>query len=135
MKPDLYAEKYKDVGDFEFVGIDTRNYIDETFASQSFFKDVLGRFHKNKGAIFGLVCIIIIVLMAIIGPSLTPYTYYEQDAKSANFAPRVQGLEDIGIMDGRETMRVAGMSKTINKYVNDKKDTGYEDIYLSLIHI
>ena len=54
-------DKYKDVGDFEFVGIDTKNFVDETFASQSFFRDALGRFKKNKGAIFGLFCIVIIL--------------------------------------------------------------------------
>lgn len=122
-------DKYKDVGDFEFVGIDTKNFVDETFASQSFWKDALGRFKKNKGAIFGLVCIVIIVLMAIIGPMMTPYEYYQQDAKSANFAPRIQGIEELGIFDGSETMRVGEMSKQVNKYVNAKKETGYENTY------
>lgn len=122
-------EKYRDVGDFEFVGIDTENYIDETFASQSYMKDVLGRFKKNKGAIFGLICIVIITLLAIFGPHMTPYTFYEQDAKSANFAPRVQGVEKLGILDGSETMRAAGVSKEVNKYVSSKKETGYENTY------
>lgn len=122
-------DKYKDVGDFEFVGIDTKNFVDETFASQSFFKDAMGRFKKNKGAIFGLIAIVIIVIMALIGPLLTPYEYYQQDAKSANFAPRIQGVEKLGIFDGSETMRVGEMSKQVNKYVNAKKETGYENTY------
>ncbi len=124
-----YNDKYKDIGDFEFVGINTEDYIDETFASQSYVKDVLGRFRKNKGAVFGLICIIIIVIMAIIGPHLTPYTYYEQDAKSANFAPRMQGVEKIGILNGDETMRVSGISKQVNKYISANKETGYENTY------
>ncbi len=122
-------DKYKDVGDFEFVGIDTENYVDETFASQSFMKDALGRFKKNKGAIFGLICIVIIVILAIFGPMMTPYQYYQQDAKSANFAPRIQGVEKLGIFDGSETMRMGDISKSVNKYVNEKKETGYEDTY------
>lgn len=125
----MAGDLYKDVGDFEFVGINTENYIDETFASQSYLKDVAGRFMKNKGAIVGLICIAVIVVMAIIGPSLTPYKYYQQDAKSANFAPRIQGIESLGIFDGSETMRTSSKSKTVNKYVNDKKETGYEDTY------
>ena len=125
----MAADPYKDVGDFEFVGIKTEGYIDEIFASQSYIKDVIARFAKNKGAIVGLVCILIIVLMAIIGPSLTPYQYFQQDAKSANFAPRIQGLEELGIFDGSETMRISSKSKTVNKYVNDKKETGYEETY------
>lgn len=122
-------DKYKDVGDFEFVGIDTKNFVDETFASQSFWKDALGRFKKNKGAIFGLICIVIILIMALIGPALTPYEYYQQDAKSANFAPRIQHVEELGIFDGSETMRVGDISKEVNKYVNAKKETGYENTY------
>ena len=122
-------DKYKDVGDFEFVGIDTKNFVDETFASQSFWKDAIGRFKKNKGAIFGLISIVIIILMAIIGPMLTPYEYYQQDAKSANFAPRIQGVEKLGIFDGNETMRIGEMSKQVNKYINAKKETGYENTY------
>lgn len=122
-------DKYKDVGDFEFVGIDTENYVDETFASQSFMKDAMGRFKKNKGAIFGLICIVIIVILAIFGPMMTPYQYYQQDAKSANFAPRIQGVEKLGIFDGSETMRMGDISKSVNKYVNEKKETGYEDTY------
>lgn len=122
-------DKYKDVGDFEFVGIDTENYVDETFASQSFMKDAMGRFKKNKGAIFGLICIVVIVILAIFGPVMTPYQYYQQDAKSANFAPRIQGVEKLGIFDGSETMRMGDISKSVNKYVNEKKETGYEDTY------
>lgn len=122
-------DKYKDVGDFEFVGIDTKNFVDETFASQSFWKDAFGRFKKNKGAIFGLISIVIIIIMAIVGPMMTPYEYYQQDAKSANFAPRIQGIEELGIFDGSETMRVGEMSKQVNKYVNAKKETGYENTY------
>lgn len=122
-------DKYKDVGDFEFVGIDTENYVDETFASQSFMKDAMGRFKKNKGAIFGLICIVVIVILAIFGPMMTPYQYYQQDAKSANFAPRIQGVEKLGIFDGSETMRMGDISKSVNKYVNEKKETGYEDTY------
>lgn len=122
-------DKYKDVGDFEFVGIDTKNFVDETFASQSFFRDAMGRFKKNKGAVFSLVCIVIIVIMALVGPLMTPYEYYQQDAKSANFAPRIPGIEKLGVFDGSETMRVGDVSKEVNKYVSDKKETGYEDTY------
>lgn len=125
----MQRDRYEHVGDFEFVGIDTKNYIDETFASQSYMRDVLSRFRKNKGSIIGLIFIVLIVIMALIGPGLTPYEYYQQDAKSANFAPRVQGLEKIGVFDGSETLRISGKSKTVNKYVSEKKATGYEDTY------
>lgn len=125
----MINERYKDVGDFEFVGINTQDYIDETFASQTYLKDVIGRFMKNKGAIAGLICILLIALMAAIGPGLTPYEYYQQDTKSANFAPRIPGLEKLGIFDGSETMRMSSKTKTVNKYVIEGKETGYEHTY------
>lgn len=125
----MAGDLYKDVGDFEFVGIKTEGYIDETFASQSYLKDVLGRFAKNKGAIFGFACILIIVVLAVVGPVLTPYEYFRQDTKSANFAPRIQGLEKLGVFDGSETMRISNKTKTVNKYVSETKQTGYENTY------
>ncbi len=121
--------KYDHVGDFEFVGIDTENFIDETFASQSFLRDAMGRFARNKGAVFGLFAIAVIVIFAFLGPLMTPYEFFQQDAKSANFAPRIQGVEKLGIFDGSETLRVAGMSKVVNKYAAEGKETGYEDRY------
>lgn len=115
--------------DFETVTIDEKNFIDATYASKPYWKDVISRFSKNKGAVVGLFAIFLIIVMAIIGPHLNGYTFDAQIIENQNLAPRVQGLEDLGIFDGSETMRTASKAKVINKYVKEGEETGLENTY------
>ena len=64
--------------DFEMVGIteeDTDVLSDKVV---SFWQEVFLTFKKNKLAMFGLVVLIIVALMAIFVPVFSPYTYSEQ---------------------------------------------------------
>ena len=106
--------------DFEFQHMD-EDLIDTNFASQSFWKDAYMRFKKNKGAVISFFCILLIILLAIVGPHMNSYTYATQDIKNQNLAPRVQGLEKLGILDGSETVKASGVAKKINKYISNKK--------------
>ena len=99
--------------------------IDNNFASQSYWKDVYKRFVSNKGALIALVLIVVIAFFAVFGPGMTPYSYAEQNLSQKNFAPRVPGLEKLGILDGNETMTTSTGSKIVNGYV--KK--GLDDVY------
>ena len=99
--------------------------IDNNFASQSYWKDVYKRFVSNKGALVSLVLIVLITFFAIFGPGMTGYSYAEQDLSQKNFAPRVPGLEKLGILNGNETMTTSTGSKIVNGYV--KK--GLDDVY------
>ncbi len=110
--------------DFEFQHIN-EDLIDTNFASQSFWRDAFVRFKKNKGAVISFFCILLIILLAIVGPHVTSYTYATQDIKNQNLAPRVPGLEKLGILDGSETVKVSGVAKQINKYISDKKTDVY----------
>ncbi len=110
--------------DFEFQHRN-ETLIDRTFASQSYWKDAFLRYRKNKGAVISLFCILIIILFAVIGPHMNEYTYDYQIIDNQNMAPRVQGLEKLGIFDGSENMKSSGTTKKINKYVSD----GKEDVY------
>lgn len=99
--------------------------IDTNFASQSFWKDVRIRFFHKKSAVFGLVMIVIIVLMAIFGPGMNEYTYSGQTLAQKNMAPRVPGIESLGILDGDETISTSTGSKTVNLY----KEKELDDVY------
>ena len=99
--------------------------IDNNFASQSYWKDVYKRFVSNKGALIALVLIVVITFFAIFGPGMTGYSYAEQNLSQKNFAPRVPGLEKLGILNGNETMTTSTGSKIVNGYV--KK--GLDDVY------
>ncbi|MBS4179309.1 ABC transporter permease [Lederbergia citrea] len=55
--------------------------------SISYWSDAWRRLKTNKLAMFGLIMIIILIVMAIIGPYLNGYTYYEQDFAKKNLKP------------------------------------------------
>ncbi len=115
--------------DFELVGIDEKNFVDETFASQPYWQDIWTRFKRNRGAIICLAVILLVILMAVIGPGMSGRTYDQQNIKHQNLAPRVPGLEDWGILDGSEVMRTSSRTKVVNKYVDPEKETGLEKTY------
>lgn len=52
--------------------------------SRSFARDVWGRFCHNKRALFGLACLLVVVLLAIFGPLLSPYPYDGMDVAVKN---------------------------------------------------
>ena len=125
---------YEDIefleNDFELVGKDNLAYDNTIYANQSYWKDVLGRLKKNKGAIVGLICIILITFMAIIGVGLNGHTYDSQIIAHQNLAPRIPGIENIGIFDGGEKMNTSQGTVEVNKYVSeDGTETGLEDVY------
>lgn len=117
--------------DFELVGADKVSHVDETYASKSYWRDIFSRFVKNKGAVVGFFFIIIIIIMAIIGPNLTGHTYDSQIIAHQNLAPRIQGLEKIGIFNGSEKMHMSSGTIVQNKYVSEDsaKVTGLEKVY------
>ncbi|MDR1568991.1 MAG: ABC transporter permease [Oscillospiraceae bacterium] len=104
--------------DFEFIGMDALSKFDEVGKSQAFWQDVLSRFIKNKGAVVGLICIILIISMAIIGPALNSYRADQQITGHESMAPRIPGIENIGVFNGRETLRTSTGGKEINKYAD-----------------
>jgi len=58
--------------------------------SISYWADVWRRLKTNKLAMFGLVIIILLLIMAIIGPHLNGYSYYEQDFTKKNLKPNAE---------------------------------------------
>lgn len=48
---------------------------DRNFASQGFWKGVATRFFKNARAVIGLVIIVLIIILALIGPNINNYGY------------------------------------------------------------
>lgn len=56
----------------------------------SYWANVWRRLKANKLAMVGLIIIILLVIMAIIGPHLNGYKYYEQDFASKNLRPNAE---------------------------------------------
>lgn len=91
--------------------------IDENFAAQNFWKDVLIRYFRKASAVIGLVLIVVITALAVAGPGMNEYTYSGQELSQKNFAPRIKALEKFGIFDGSETISTTTGSKTVNYYI------------------
>lgn len=112
--------------DFTLRGNAEETRIDTNFASQNYWAEVRYRFFSNRGAVISLILVIVIALLAAFGPYMTKYSYSAQTLSEKNFAPRIPGLEDIGIFNGNEALKTTTGTKIINGY-NDKglKDTYY----------
>jgi oligopeptide transport system permease protein len=99
--------------------------IDTNFAAQSFWKEVVVRFLRKGSAVFGLVMIIFITIMAIVGPGMNDYTYSGQTLSEKSLAPRIPGLEKLGIFNGDEKINTTTGTKVVNNY----KEKGLDDTY------
>ncbi|BCJ92523.1 peptide ABC transporter permease [Anaerocolumna cellulosilytica] len=117
--------------DFEFVPKDNLLPPEEIYNTQSYFKDIRKRFTANKGAVAGGISILLILLLAIIGPMLSGHTYYSQNITHQNLAPRIKLLEGIGIFDGSETITTSTGTIEQNKYISEDTSitTGLEEVY------
>ncbi|MFF2446169.1 oligopeptide ABC transporter permease [Neobacillus sp. NPDC058068] len=75
--------------------------------SLNFWQDSWFRVRKNKAAVISMVILVILIIMAFVGPLLTPYAYDFQNTKHNNLPPRIQGLEDVHWLpfDGTLTRR------------------------------
>ncbi len=111
--------------DFKFKNNIDEILIDENFSSQSFWKEVRAQFIKKKSAVIGLIAIIVITILAILGPGMNGYSYSDQDLLQKNFAPRIPGIEALGIFDGSESIQTTTGTKDINYYVEQNKPDVY----------
>ena len=63
--------------DSEFVALESKTY----------FQDAWSRFKKNKLALVSFIFLMIVILLAIFAPMLSPYTYDGMDIGQVNVAP------------------------------------------------
>ncbi|MFV0479343.1 MAG: oligopeptide ABC transporter permease [Anaerorhabdus sp.] len=103
--------------DFELAHESNQVLIDKAYSTTSYAKDVWSHFRKNKGAVFAAVVILVIIVLAIIGPSLNEHTYKSIIIQHASLTPRIPVVENLGIFDG--------VYKGVNQYVQK----GLEDVY------
>lgn len=87
-------------GSFERVTIDKSQAEKISKPSLSFWQDAWLRIRKNKAAIISMVILIFIILMAFIGPVISPHDGEVQTITHANLPPKVPGFENLGILNG-----------------------------------
>ena len=84
---------------FQVVGTNLSDQEKITKPSLSFWKDVFMRFNKNKLALAGLVLLFLLIVMAIIGPMISGYSYDQTNFSNANQPPSAEhwfGTDDLG---------------------------------------
>lgn len=101
----------KDAAEFTLVHRD-QEIRDVEFKTEavSYAKDVWRRFKRDKVTVLALCIIIAIVVMAIIGPYLSPHDYLEQNRAHQDLPPRIQGIEKLGILDGTKVIKIQASS-------------------------
>lgn len=92
--------------------------IAENISTQrvSFWGDVWRRFRKNRGAVIGLLVVLLIGILAVVGPLVSQHTYYEQRLEHTNEDPSHQfwfGTDDLGRDLWTRTWHGAGVSLQI----------------------
>jgi len=75
------------LADYEPAEISQRESLSAMRASESFWREGLGRLRRNKVAMASLVVIILFIIGAFIVPPLYPYSYEQQIRGSENLAP------------------------------------------------
>ena len=117
-------KKYTD-DQFTFAHSAHQELKDEKFETEpvGFFKDAGKKNKKNKASIIAAGIIVVIVLMALIGPSMTQYSFREQKIDLAYLPPRIPGIEKLGILDGTREKRIRA----------SKIDTDYKDSIVKVI--
>lgn len=109
-------QKY-DKKSFERILSNEAFQTDVVYKGISFWKDVRLRFRQNKGAVVGIILILIIAFFASFGPSMTAHTYRSKVDEHINLPARIPGIEKLGLFDGEQN--------GINVY----EERGLNDVY------
>jgi oligopeptide transport system permease protein len=99
-KSDQFSAKPipSEISDDLFVAAPMESGLQDEISSPpvTFWKEAFARLMKNKGSVISIVVLIIMIMMALIGPQLTGYTYKQQNTAHTNLPPKISGLEWMG---------------------------------------
>jgi len=110
-------------GSFERITIDKTQAERISKPSLSFWQDAWLRIRKNKAAILSMIILLFIIIMAFVGPVISPHDGEKQTITHANLPPKVQGFENLGILDGHGTL--AGEEVDLYELKNIDADVYY----------
>lgn len=113
---------------FEFVQLNS-NIHDVKLDSKpvSYLKDAMRRFAKNKGSVVAACIILLLILMAIFAPIISPYKLTDRDRVYSNKPPMIASLANSGFWDGCYNIKSQNETDYI-KYNAIYTETGYNPI-------
>ena len=109
-------DKHIDKSKFEFVEVDEKIF-DTKFEGKprSFLRDAMSRFTKNKLNVVATTIVLMVVMLAIFVPILTPKDFTSANSANTKFLPpRIPLVEKLGIFDG--TIDVENYEADLTKY-------------------
>lgn len=86
--------------------------------NNGFWYDSFRRFTKNKGAVTGLALIVLIIILAFMGPSLNEFSYDKQDLSRAYLPPKIPILENIPLL-GLDGIDSSGVDQYKQKNIDE----------------
>jgi oligopeptide transport system permease protein len=91
--------------------------------SLNFWQDAWLRVRKNKAAVASLVIIVLLIIMAFLGPLISGKEFDTQNVPHSNLPPKIQGLENISWLpfDGVKKMPRTGKEVDVYKQKNVKE--------------
>ena len=89
--PDIPPDEIPDE-EFELLDDSEKNSEFTAVESRTYLQDTWSRFRKNKLALASLVFLAVMVLLAVLGPVLSPDTYEEMDPSGVNALPSAAHL-------------------------------------------
>ena len=95
--------------------------------SSTFWKDSWVRLRKNKGALTGLILIVVIIFLAIFGPIMNGHGFDEQDLTRANLPPKIPVLENVSFL-GMNGVDIRGTDQYEAKGVSEYFWFGTDDL-------
>lgn len=93
----------REIKDELFVPLERKQIYEEVDSAPpvTFWREAMQRLVKNKGAFLSVLILIIIILFALIGPSMNEHTYRSQNLEHTHLPPKITGLEWLGF-DGKD---------------------------------
>ncbi|MBR3106885.1 MAG: ABC transporter permease [Clostridia bacterium] len=82
------------------------HYHDEAFTTEpiGFYRDAMRRLCRSRVSMASLSAILIIVVLSVIVPMVSGYSYVGQNVEQKHLPPKIPLLEKIGVADGTRVM-------------------------------
>ena len=100
--PKNLPEELLNIPESQFTSLNQEDIHDEKFQTKpiGFFKDALIRLFHDPISVISLIALLIIILLAIIVPNITGYSYTDQNIDAKYLPAKIPGIEKLGILDG-----------------------------------
>ncbi|MDQ7113449.1 oligopeptide ABC transporter permease [Staphylococcus simulans] len=86
--------------------------------SKNFWQDAWSQLRRNKLAVVGMIGLILIIIMALVGPLISNHDYAEQDVDRRNLPAKIPVLDKIPFLpfdgvgaDGKDAYKEAGVKE------------------------